>query len=121
MEEAVRGVLVAGHMDLVENLELPDPDDRHVLAAAVKTGAQVIVTSNTKDFPQTALEQYGIEAQHPDVFVDHLADTTPGLVLSALQRISARLAKDPKTPLEILDTLESRGLVQTAVRIRPLL
>jgi predicted nucleic acid-binding protein len=51
MNRAVRDCLVAGYEPLIEGLKLPDPDDRHVLAAAIKAGAQVIVTRNLKDFP----------------------------------------------------------------------
>jgi predicted nucleic acid-binding protein len=46
-----------------------NPKDRHVVAAAVKAGAQVIVTSNLRDFPAAALSDWGIEAQHPDEFL----------------------------------------------------
>ncbi len=121
MESAVRGVLITGHMPLVPSLALPDPDDRHVLAAAIKAGAQVIVTRNTKDFPDDALEPFDVETQHPDVFVDHLASLNPGLVIHAIRRISARLHNPPKTPLQVLETLERNGLVQTTLRLRTLL
>lgn len=59
---AVRDCLVTGHPELVDGLELPDPDDRHVLAAAIRCGAQVIVTNNIKDFPKAALQPHRIEA-----------------------------------------------------------
>jgi PIN domain len=56
MNKAVRDCLVSGYEPLIEGLKLPDPGDRHVLAAAVKAGAQVIVTRNLKDFPPEAVE-----------------------------------------------------------------
>lgn len=59
---------MTGHEPLIEGLKLPDPDDRHVLAAAIKAGAQVIVTRNLKDFPETDLQPWDIEAQSPDAF-----------------------------------------------------
>ncbi|MEY9840702.1 PIN domain-containing protein, partial [Streptacidiphilus sp. EB103A] len=55
MNAAIRDCLITGHEPLIEGLKLPDPDDRHVLAAAIKAGAQVIVTSNLKDFPSAYL------------------------------------------------------------------
>src|SRR5882762_11705405 len=67
--------LVTGYEDLIEGLELPDPDDRHVLAAAIRAGAHVIVTANLRDFPAKILGQFGIEPQHPDEFV--LQSDTP--------------------------------------------
>jgi len=53
--DQVRGCLVAGHLDLIPSLDLPDPDDRHVLAAAIHCGANLIVTKNLKDFPKAIL------------------------------------------------------------------
>jgi predicted nucleic acid-binding protein len=69
MDKHATDALVTGYEELIEGLNLPDPDDRHVLAAAIRGRANVIVTSNLKDFPEDALEPYGIEAQHPDEFV----------------------------------------------------
>jgi hypothetical protein len=69
MCEAVPDCLVTGYEPLIDGLDLPDPHDRHVLAAAVRAGAQLIVTSNLKDFPDDALVSYGIEARGPDDFL----------------------------------------------------
>jgi hypothetical protein len=69
MNSHVRDCLVIGYQDLIPSLTLPDVNDRHVLAAAIVARADVIVTYNLKDFPATILEQYGIEAQHPDEFL----------------------------------------------------
>ena len=69
MNEAIPDVRVTGHEPLIGNLDLPDPDDRHVLAAAIRADAQLIVTKNLKDFPSGILEPLGIEAQSPDEFV----------------------------------------------------
>jgi predicted nucleic acid-binding protein len=60
MKEAVRDCMVTGYEGLLGGLKLPDPDDRHVLAAAIRAGAQVIVTLNLKDFPPSALKPYDI-------------------------------------------------------------
>src|SRR5438067_10785424 len=62
MNEAVRDCLVTGYEDLIESLTLPDPDDRHVLAAAIRAGASVIVTYNLADFPAGELARFEIEA-----------------------------------------------------------
>jgi predicted nucleic acid-binding protein len=55
MNNAIRDVLVENYEDLIDGLSLPDPDDRHVLAAAIRSDAQVIVTWNMKDFPAEKL------------------------------------------------------------------
>ena len=74
MDRAVADCLVTGHEVLIPGLILPDPNDRHVLAAAILGRADVIVTFNLKDFPAAVLGGYGIEAQHPDVFIRHVLD-----------------------------------------------
>jgi predicted nucleic acid-binding protein len=74
MNRAIRDVLVTGYEPLIEVLDLPDADDRHVLAAAIKANAQVIVTDNTKDFPQINLSAWNVEAQGADDFMLSLID-----------------------------------------------
>jgi len=113
MDQAIPDALVAGHEALAENLRLPDPGDRHVLAAAIRCGASVIVTFNEKDFPPEALEPFGIEAQHPDLFIDNLFDLDPAAVIAAAQRQRRQLKNPPMTPDAYLDVLLRQGLAQT--------
>jgi predicted nucleic acid-binding protein len=122
IENAVPDALVTAYDSLIPSLALPDPDDRHVLAAAIRAGAQVIVTDNKKDFPADALAPYDIEAQNADTFVHSVGALYPQIVVQALQRISDRLDNPPRTPRQILERLEDKaGLVQTAALILPLL
>jgi predicted nucleic acid-binding protein len=118
MNEAVRDCLVTGHEDLFESLSLPDPDDRHVLAAAIRAGAEVIVTYNLKDFPAETLARFDIEAQHPDDFLVSLLDLAPELVCAAVKRQREGLRNPPKTAEELLATLENQRLSQAVVRLR---
>ena len=99
-------------------LELPDPDDRHVLAAAIVAGADLIVTFNLTDFPEENLRDYGIEAQHPDEFVGHLIDLAPSQVCTAVATVRARLQNPPKTVTEYIDTIEQQQLPRTAAALR---
>jgi hypothetical protein len=62
----VRDSLVEEYENLIEAIDLPDKDDRHVLAAAIKGRADLIVTRDLKDFPADKLARWGLEAQHPD-------------------------------------------------------
>jgi hypothetical protein len=86
MNSAVPDYLVTGYEGMIGELELPDPDDRHVLAAAVRCQAGVIVTYNLKDFPASVLEAYGIEAQHPDDFVRCVYDLNPVAVCNVIRQ-----------------------------------
>ncbi|MFT5433231.1 MAG: hypothetical protein ACI9OJ_003936, partial [Myxococcota bacterium] len=69
MNKAVRDVVVCDYEPLIAGLKLPDADDRHVLAAAIRCGAQTIITANLKDFPAAVLHPLGVEAIHPDDFI----------------------------------------------------
>jgi len=80
MNSNVRECLVDGYEKLIPALTLPDPNDRHVLAAAIRSSSSVIVTFNLKDFPAKILKEFGIEAQHPDDFLMHLLDLAPEIV-----------------------------------------
>ena len=114
MDQAVPESLVTGYERLVDELQLPDPNDRHVLAAAIRCKANVIVTFNLDDFPPTALEPYAIEVHHPDNFVQHLLNLDPEAIYTAARRQRQALKRPPKTALEFLDTLAAQGLANTA-------
>lgn len=118
MNSHVRDCLVTGYEDLIEGLELPDPDDRHVLAAAIRTRASVIVTFNLSDFPNDYLAKFGLEAQHPDEFITHLLDLNPAAVCGAAKRQRAALMNPPKNVDEFLDALAHQHLPETVNRLR---
>ena len=118
MNEAVRDCLVTGYEDLIDSVSLPDPDDRHVLAAAIQANAEVIVTFNLKDFPAGVLADYNVEAMHPDDFLLALFDAAPGAVCAAVKRQREGLRNPPKTAEELLGAFESQGLIQAVARLR---
>lgn len=113
MDRAIPDALVTGYEHLIAGLSLPDPDDRHVLAAAIRCGAGVIVTFNEKDFPEEALAPFGIEAQHPDVFAENLFDLDQAAVIEAARRQRQQLRNPPLDPEQYLGNLLKQGLVQT--------
>jgi hypothetical protein len=114
MDNATRDCLVTGYESLIPALSLPDPDDRHVLAAAIIGRCDVIVTQNLKDFPDTALAAFNIEAQHPDDFLCNHLYLAPGAFCSAVRRVRARLLHPPYSVEQYLATLTRQGLVATA-------
>lgn len=118
MNSHVRDCLVSGYQDLIPSLTLPDENDRHVLAASICAGADVIVTYNLSDFPVATLEQYGIEAQHPDEFITHLIDLAPSVVCEAVKRQRMSLKNPPQSVKELLAAYERQGLAQTVAELR---
>ena len=113
MDTATRDALITGYAPLMPCLDLPDPDDRHVLAAAIMGRCDVIVTKNLKDFPQETLATFGIEAQHSDTFLHNHLDLYPGIFCSAVRKLRARLKNPPYTVDEYLEMLTVQGLVAT--------
>ena len=121
MDQAAPDALVTGYESLIDSLELPDRDDRHVLAAAIRCGASVIVTLNLSDFPNAALAEFGIEAQHPDDFVLSLTETFPEFVLEAARTHRASLRNPSKTRDEYLAELNTQELCRSAAALRELI
>jgi predicted nucleic acid-binding protein len=113
MNSAVPDCLVTDYESFIEQLTLPDPDDRHVLAAAIRCQAGVIVTLNMRDFPDEVVARYGISVQHPDEFLAHLFDLKPAVVCTAVREMRASLANPPKTVRELLEDLLKAGLPET--------
>jgi hypothetical protein len=99
-------------------LQLPDPDDVHVLAAAIAGHADCIVTANLKDFPEDALAPFGIQVIHPDEFLIAQMDLDSLSVLAAFKEQRARLKNPVYTPSAFADALERNALVLTAQRLR---
>jgi predicted nucleic acid-binding protein len=110
MNMHVRDSLVDGYQDLIVGLTLPDPKDRHVLAAAIKCGANAIITFNLRDFPNSILSKYNIEAQHPDDFLFNQLSLNGYLIRKAVSTVWERLKKPPYTKEEYLDILHKQQL-----------
>jgi len=119
MNRATRDALVTGYESLIPSLQLPDENDRHVLAAAIVGRCDVIVTVNLKDFPESALAPFAIDAQHPDEFLCNHLNLAQGLFCTSVQKIRARLKNPPCSTDEYLQTLTRNGLVATAAELRP--
>ena len=96
MDGAVRDCLVTGYAALVRSLTLPDPDDRHVLAAAIHGEAAFIVTFNLTDFPPGALAPHGVEARHPDEFLSEVLDAAVDAFCEAARLQRQGLRNPPK-------------------------
>lgn len=106
--------LVVGYENLIDSLTLRDPDDRHVLAVAIRSWADSIVTLNLRDFDKSELAKYDVVAEHPDEFICNMIELAQPRVLSAVKQMRVRLRNPPKTVEELLDKLAESGLTQTA-------
>ena len=114
MDQHVPDALVTGYVDLLPSLTLPDPDDRHVLAAAIVGGATAIVTFNLKDFPDDSLAPHDCRAVHPDAFLHDLAVDTSDQVIKAARTIQDRLRNPHVSFDDYLGVLSRVGLPKTA-------
>jgi predicted nucleic acid-binding protein len=117
MDANVEDCLVTGYEPLVGSLTLPDPHDRHVLAAAIVAHADVIVTHNLKDFPPEILARYDIEAQHPDEFLRNIIDIAPIAVVDAVRAQQASMKNPPVSMSDLLALFARTGLAGTVAEL----
>ena len=98
---------------------LPDPNDRHVIAAAAKTQAAMIVTENLKDFPAAVLSDLNMEAKSADAFIADTIALDEARAVAAIRRMRERFKKPEMTPAELLLMMEAAGLIETVDVLRP--
>lgn len=120
MDEALPDACVSGYKRLIGALELPDPDDRHVLAAAIRARAQVIVTFNEKHFPAEVLNEFDLCTQHPDTFLRHLIDLAPSVVRARVEYAVCALRRPPIKVEEYITMIERQSLPESAAALREL-
>jgi len=119
MERAFEDAMVTGFENLEAGFgDLPDAGDRHVLAAAVKTRASIIVTDNLRDFPDAILRPLDLEAKDADAFIADTIDLRVAQAVPALRRMRERLKRPAKTPETLLLDMEKIGLTLTADALR---
>ena len=119
MDARIPDALVTGYEPLMPSLVLPDLKDRHVLAAAVHGGVNVIVTENLKDFPAAALVPYSMVAMHPDAFILGLIEAEPAKAVRAFAVDRSVLRMPAMSTDEYLDALVANKLPLTAAALRP--
>ena len=102
----------------MNGLTLPDPDDHHVLAAALAAGAGTILTMNLRDFPTLALAPHGVAAAHPDGFLCGLHEADPELLQASAEAAQANLSRSTPSLKAYLDVLDRQGLPQFTRRLR---
>ncbi|MGF9566873.1 PIN domain-containing protein [Neorhizobium sp. BT27B] len=93
---------------------LRDVGDAHVIAAAIKCGASVIVTDNLRDFPEKTLKPLGLEAQGSDGFIADCIDLDNAQAMAALNKMRLRFKHPELTWDAICQKVEAQGLTQSA-------
>ena len=112
MEFALPGALVGGFHHYVDSVALPDPDDRHVVAAAIEANASHILTWNLRDFPVKTIEKHGLVRTTPDAFLADLYDQASDLVVGSLANARRNLAKSNVSAQDFLALLKGQGLTK---------
>jgi hypothetical protein len=114
MEKALPSASVTGHRQHLPNITLPDPDDRHVVAAGIEAGASIIVTWNVRDFPVKELSRHGLRKQKPDAFLLDIYAMAPAAVIAATARARKNLSKSGISAWDFIETLKKQKLIHFA-------
>ncbi|MBR9920025.1 MAG: PIN domain-containing protein [Bacteroidetes bacterium] len=112
--QAFPDAMVKNYESLIPSLNLPDEKDRHVLAAAIKTNANLIITENLKDFPDEVLESYGLSAKGADDFLTDIIDLNHDAAVEAFRKLVLNRRNPDLDEFEVLDSLRRNGLKDTA-------
>tara|TARA_R110002050_G_scaffold19260_2_gene55523 strand:+ start:4226 stop:4789 length:564 start_codon:yes stop_codon:yes gene_type:complete len=120
-QQAFPDALVENYESIISALTLPDEKDRHVLATAIKTNANVIVTNNIKDFPNEYLFSFGLTAKTADDFLTDTIDLNNELAIEAFRALVLNRTNANLDEFEILNRFRKNGLVDTANYLHALL
>jgi predicted nucleic acid-binding protein len=118
MDEAIDDCLIEGYEALMPQLSLPDPEDRHVLAAAIHVQARVILTYNHRHFPRRMLAPYDLTAQHPDDFLTTLTERFREEVCDTLEEMRARKTRPPLSQADLLQKIANQRLPKFVAALR---
>ena len=119
MRRAFPEAWVDGYEDLIPTIHLPDENDRHVVAAAMRCGAQLIVTENLKDFPASEIEKFDIEAVSADEFLSGIFELYPAECVFALRNMRERYVNPELSPSEFVFDLIAKGMPKLAAKLKP--
>lgn len=120
MERAFQEALVTDFEALMPACQtLPDKDDAHVIAAALKSQASMIVTENVSDFPASILEPLNLEAKTADAFIADTLSLHIGRGVAAVHTMRERFKNPAMTAEDLLLRMEADGLAETVDALRP--
>ena len=113
MEMAFEEAMVTDFKHFIPVINLPDEDDRHIVAAALKAQAATIVTENLKDFPLEELQRFHLETRSADQFIADTVALSPETAVAVIKRMRERLRRPHKSADDLLRDMDAEGLVET--------
>lgn len=116
MNEALPAATVSEYEGHIPTVNLPDLNDRHVIAAGIAAGASVILTWNLRHFPAKELKKFGLRRETPDAFLSRLYDEIPDLMIASLANARQNLTRSRVSALNFIDILRKQQLVELAKR-----
>jgi hypothetical protein len=117
MNDALPTAMVTGYEEYIPEVTLPDPNDRHVVAAGITAKASLILTWDSRHFPANELKKFGLREMTPDAFLCGLFDEIPDLAIGSLANARRNLSKTRVSAEEFIGILETQKLVQLAKRV----
>ncbi len=117
MNKAFPDSNVVNFEELINSVNLPDKNDRHVLACAIRSNSSLIITFNLKDFPDPELIKFDLKAKNPDEFISSLIEINSNATCKGFTKMVKRLKNPPKTKIQILETLRNCGLILSAKKL----
>jgi hypothetical protein len=118
MNDALPTAMVSGYENHVLEVNLPDPNDRHVVAAGITAGASIILTWNLRHFPAKELKRFGLRRETPDALLSSLYDKVPDLTITCLANARRNLTKTRVLSAEFINILNSQNLIELAKRVK---
>jgi PIN domain len=118
MNDALPTAMVSGYENHVLEVNLPDPNDRHVVAAGITAGASIILTWNLRHFPAKELKRFGLRRETPDALLSSLYDKVPDLTISCLANARRNLTKTRVSSADFINILNSQNLIELAKRVK---
>jgi|SRR5215475_7405675 len=117
MSDALPTATVSGHEKHIPEVTLPDPHDRHVVAAGIAAKAKLILTWNLRHFPENELKKFDLRRMTPDEFLCDLFDKGPDLVIGSLANARRNLSKTRVSASDFVSILENQKLAELAKRV----
>lgn len=118
MDDALPAAMVNDFETHIPKVVIPDPDDRHVVAAGIAARATVIVTWNAKHFPSDVLAKFGLRRETPDVYLSAIFRQAPDLLVGSLANARGNLSKSDVSAIEFVEIMRRQGLVALADRLQ---